>query len=96
MANVAYISDYKFDVTFDLIEKMKLEYLKLNDLKDSQLATVERNYKISERRKLTDEEIERFEKNEIKRVIGEGENSIVYRIGSHIYANINKYFLQLL
>lgn len=97
MARVSFMNNDTFDRIFDLIDQMGLEFLNFgNHLKNSQIAIVERNFKTAERKKLSEEQIERFKKNEVKRIFGKGENSVVYGIGSHIYANINNYFLQLL
>jgi len=64
-------------------------------LKQFEIATIRKNI-TSEPVIMTDKQIKRFEKNEIKRIFGKNKNSMVYGIGSHIYWNRGREFRKLL
>lgn len=97
MAKIAFANSNTIDRIFDLIDQIGVETLNFGrHLTGWQVAAIEKNLKSAKRKKLNQEQIERFEKNKVKIIFGKGEKSVVYGIGSNIYANINNYFLQLL
>jgi hypothetical protein len=87
---------YAMNTIFNIEEVTKIYDLNFGrTLKQFEISTIRKNLS-SEPKILTDKEIERFEKNEIKRIFGKNKNSVVYGIGSHIYWNRGREFRKLL
>ena len=87
---------YAMNTIFSIEEATRIYDLNFGRiLKQFEIAVIRKNLS-SKPKILTNEEIERFEKNEIKRIFGKNKNSVVYGIGSHIYWNRGREFRKLL
>jgi len=87
---------YAMNTIFNIEEVINIYDLNFGRiLKQYEISTIRKNLS-SEPKILTNEQIERFEKNEIKKIFGKNKNSVVYGIGSHIYWNRGKEFRKLL
>jgi hypothetical protein len=96
MAKISFANKNTVSRILELGDKMGINILTFGrHLSAIEVAKMERNLETAERKQLNQEQIERFNKNTVKKVYGEGANSIVYGIGSKIYAHIDNNFLVL-